>query len=99
MNVLLITYDLKKPGQGYADFHKVIKSYGAWARLSESSYTVQTDEEPTTVYNKLASHMDKNDQAYVVNLTRPWMGYGPQEVNEWLDQHLPSRQGSVVRAW
>jgi hypothetical protein len=47
----------------------------------------------------LASHMDKNDQAYVVNLTKPWMGYGPKEVNEWLDQHLPSRQGSVVRAW
>ena len=84
MNVLLITYDLKKPGQDYTDFHKFIKSYGAWARLSESSYTVQTDEDPSTVYNKLAPHMDKN---------------GPKEVNEWLDQHLPSRQGSVVRAF
>ncbi len=60
MAVLLVTYDLKKPGQDYSDFYKVIKSYG-WAKLSESSYAISTDKSPTTIYNELAPHIDKND--------------------------------------
>lgn len=88
MAVLLVTYDLKAPGQDYADFHKVIKSF-SWARLSESSYAIDTTLTPQNVYEQLRSHMDTNDNVYVIMLTRPHCGYGPKEVNEWLEKHLP----------
>ncbi len=87
MAVLLVTYDLKKPGQDYTDFLKLIRQY-PYARLSESSYAVETNETPVQVYNKLIPHMDKNDQIYVVTLRSPYWGLGPQDVNNWMSQRL-----------
>ncbi len=87
MSALLITYDLNKPGQDYGDFLKSIKSY-PWARLSESSYAIKTNAHPSTIYNELLPHMDKNDQLYIIPLSKPYSGYGPQKVNEWLDENL-----------
>jgi hypothetical protein len=88
MSVLLVTYDLKKPGQDYTDFLNVVRSNG-WARLSESSYAVDTNESPSSLHNKLRQHLDANDQLYIITLKKPHSGYGPKEANEWLDQHLP----------
>lgn len=89
MSVLLVTYDLKKPGQNYSEFYKVIKNYD-WARLSESSYAINTYDSPDTVYAKLKPHMDSNDNVYIVTLVRPYSGFGPEEVNKWLEARLPS---------
>ena len=87
MSVLLVTYDLKKPGQDYTDFLAIIRKY-PYARLSESSYAIATNEAPKDVYNKLSPHMDKNDQLYVVTLRLPYLGLGPKEVNDWLTKNL-----------
>lgn len=87
MNVKIITYDLSKPGQSYSEFYKVIKSY-TWARLSESSYAVETIESSKAIYDKLSRHIDKNDQVYIIPLRSPYNGWGPEEVNNWLRQRL-----------
>ena len=87
MSVLLITYDLKKPGQDYSDFLKTIKGY-SWARLSESSYAIDTKETPIAINDKLIPHMDKNDQLYIITLRKTYSGLGPKDVNDWLAQHL-----------
>lgn len=87
MSVLLVTYDLKKPGRDYTDLLTTIKSY-SWAMLSESSYAIRTDRTPEQVYNLLANHLDENDHIYVVNLKAPFWGYGPEVVNEWLAENL-----------
>lgn len=87
MSVLLVTYDLKKPGQDYTDFLAIIRKY-TFARLSESCYAVITNETPQGVYNNLTPHMDKNDQLYVVTLQSPYWGQGPKDVNDWLSQNL-----------
>jgi hypothetical protein len=88
MSVLLVTYDLNKPGQDYADFLKVVKDY-PWARLSESSYAIETTESPTEIYEKLRPHQDENDNLYIIKLTQPFYGWGPERVNQWLSQRLP----------
>lgn len=88
MAALLITYDLKTPGQDYKEFRAVIKSYPAWARLSESSYAIATLESADDVAAKLQPFVDKNDQFYVIPLGQRWNGYGPVEVNQWLNGHL-----------
>lgn len=87
MATLLVTYDLNKAGQNYSGFYKVLDQYNH-TKLSESSYAIQTQESPITVYNKLTSFMDKNDHVYVVTLSQPYYGYGPQPVNNWLSQCL-----------
>lgn len=89
MAVLLITYDLNRPGQNYTDLLDKIKSYGSWARLSESSYAVATQNTPQTVYSQLSPHLDNSDTLYIVTLKRPYSGQGPQDVNNWLEANLP----------
>lgn len=97
MSVLLITYDLRKPGQDYKGFYQVIKNY-AWARLSESSYAIETDKSPETIYNELRHHMDDNDNLMVITLTSPWYGYNGKDVIDWLQKRLPIYQ-AAYRSW
>jgi DNA-binding transcriptional regulator LsrR (DeoR family) len=88
MAVYLVTYDLKKPGQDYSGLLAKIRSY-AFARLSESSYAIESLESPEAVCTALRRFMDANDTIYVINLKRPYSGYGPQDTNQWLEQKLP----------
>lgn len=88
MAVLLITYDLNSPGKDYADLLRAIKSV-EWARLSESSYAVKTNLTPAQVFDSLKQYLDRNDHLYIINLKRPYAGFGLQEVNNWLEKNLP----------
>jgi hypothetical protein len=87
VSVLLITYDLKKPGQDYANVLAYIKSF-AWAHLSESTYAIETALDASSVYNGIRQLMDENDQVYVVQLAYPFAGFGPPLVNDWLTSRL-----------
>lgn len=87
MAVLLVTYDLYQPGQDYSDLYEIIKGY-AWAKLSESSYAIETSESPQTIFDKLNPHIDGNDQLYVVTLKSPYWGRGSSEVDDWLRSRL-----------
>ena len=88
MSVLLITYDLKRPGQDYPDLLKYIKGH-AWARLSESSYAIETSLSPSAVLAQARKFIDANDTIFVITLTSPWDGFGPKDVIEWLQKRLP----------
>ena len=87
MATLLVTYDLNKPGKDYTDLLKKIKSY-AWARLSESSYAISSNSDPQTVFNGLKPFLDPNDNLYVITLKKPHAGFGPKDVNDWLESNL-----------
>ena len=89
MAVLLVTYDLNKPGKDYNDLLKAIKNY-TWARLSESSYAIRTDHSSQQVFDKFKPYLDQNDNLYVISLKKPYAGFGPQEVNTWLENSLTS---------
>jgi hypothetical protein len=81
MAVYLVTYDLKKAGQNYSGLYEEIKKY-SWAKLSESSYAVET------VFSEMRKCLDSNDTMYIISLTQPWTGFGPKEVNDWLQARL-----------
>ena len=87
MSVLLVTYDLNKPGQDYTDFLNVIKSYDC-TKLSESSYAIKTSKSPSDVYKELRPHQDSNDHVYIIELGHLHKGYGPTATNDWLTQNL-----------
>lgn len=84
MAVLLITFDLKKPEQAYAEFYATIKRLNVWAKLTESSYAVETHLLPAQIFELLQPHLDTNDILHVVTLAGPWISYAPQDVNDWL---------------
>lgn len=89
MAAYLVAYDLNSPGQHHAKLLAEIKNF-AWAKLSESAYAINPGK--FTVDQVLAlfrAAVDKNDTIYVINLRRPYTGYGPTEVNKWLENNLP----------
>lgn len=88
MAVLLVTYDLNSPGQDYKDLLSSIKSTGSWAKLSESSYAISTNETVSAWYDRLGRYIDKNDSIFIITLKRPYTGYGPKDVVDWLDSNL-----------
>lgn len=87
MAALLVTYDLNRSGQNYTAVLDFIKQH-AWAQLSESSYAIATNASASQVRDHVRAVVDQNDNVYVIPLGRMWAGFGPQEVNDWLNQHL-----------
>jgi hypothetical protein len=89
MSVLIVTYDLNRERTGgeREGLLQYIKTH-SWARLSESSYAVATDKAPATVVEEARRYLDKNDNIYVLNLKKPYSGWGPKEVNDWLEGGL-----------
>ncbi|MGQ3209549.1 hypothetical protein [Shinella sp.] len=85
----VVTYDLNKE-TARPDILTEIKKSDGYAKLSESSYAVSTDETPDQLYKRLEKYLDDNDQLYIISLSRPYSGSGPVDVNSWLDQHIPS---------
>lgn len=89
MSVKLITYDLNSPGQKHAKVLAKIKDdYPAWAKLSESSYAVNTTDSPSTIFNAFRSLLDDNDYFLCITLSRPYAGRNSKDVIDWLDTHL-----------
>jgi hypothetical protein len=86
MAVFLTTYDLNREVVR-PDIVGAIDKFDAWARLSESSYAVWASS-ADEIYDALKPLTDDNDYLYVIPLKKPYVGFGPLKVNEWLDNHL-----------
>jgi uncharacterized protein YcgL (UPF0745 family) len=67
MSVKIITYDLRKPGRNYDDLIEAIRLYKN-AKLTESFWFINTDDDIKTVYDNLNSYTDKNDRLLILNL-------------------------------
>lgn len=86
MSTYVVTYDLNRETVR-PNIVAEVKTTD-WAKLSESSYAISTSETPQAVYDRFKRHLDSNDNLYVITLKRPYFGQGPQDVNEWLANHL-----------
>jgi CRISPR/Cas system-associated endoribonuclease Cas2 len=87
MAVYVVAYDLNKETvrpKIVAEVHKT-----AYARLSESSYAIATSESTGQVHARFKKHLDDNDDFFVITLRKPYDGYGPKAVIEWLNANLP----------
>lgn len=87
MAVYIVTYDLNKETKR-PNIVGEIKKSRSWARLSESSYVIDTQERPEQVRARLNPYLDANDYCFVITLSSPWDGYGPKEVIDWLQARL-----------
>lgn len=88
MPALLVTYDLNKEVTRPNITKKLKDTYPSWAKLSESSYAISTNSTPEQVVASLRSVLDSNDNIYVISLSKPYSGFGPKDVNDWLENNL-----------
>jgi hypothetical protein len=88
MSVYIVTYDLNREVLRPNITGGLRKAFPNWARLSESSYAIDTPMGPGEVLAQLRKFIDANDNIYVVTLKKPYSGFGPQDVNEWLEARL-----------
>lgn len=88
MTTFLITYDLNKETTRPPIVKKIKELGTGYARLSESSYAITYGGSVEQVYQALKPMLDSNDHFYVVTLKKPWTGYGPKDVNQWLENNL-----------
>lgn len=86
MAVLIIVFDHSPTGASHYSMIRAIKKY-PWVKLTESSYAISTDLAPQTVLTQLRSLMESASNLYVMTSRKPFAGYGPQSVNEWLQQN------------
>lgn len=90
MHTILISYDLKKPGQNYQDLWDHLKSYGTWAKPVESVWLVKTSSSAETVRNDAIRHIDTNDKIIVIDVTSQaaaWKNL-TSEVSSWITKNL-----------
>jgi hypothetical protein len=66
----------------------VIQSFKYYAKLSESSYAIDSSLTPQQIYTKFKPLLDSNDTLWVITLKHPYYGQGDQQVINWLDASL-----------
>ncbi len=83
MKVILITYDLKKPGQNYTELYNEIKGCGEWKHPLESVWVIKIEDDIKieTICDKLLKKMDNNDNLFVVDITN-------NHCNGWLSKNF-----------
>lgn len=88
MSTLLVTYDLNLESKRPNITKKLKDSFPSWAKLSESSYAIETNMTPMQVYGVFEPLLDGNDNLLVITLKRPYYGQASKEVIDWLDGTL-----------
>ncbi|WP_413806322.1 hypothetical protein [Streptomyces sp. OE57] len=87
--MLIIGYDLNRPGQDYGSLQEAIKTLGTWWHHLDSTWIVATSKTTIQVRDGLKKHIDVNDELLVVELTGvgAWCGF-PASGSEWLKKNL-----------
>ncbi len=88
--ILLVTYDLRKPGRDYRAVADYLRSFSSWAHPLESLWFVETVGTATQVRDRLRSVIDPNDGVLVLNpKTGAWASYGlPDDCASWIRMRL-----------
>lgn len=88
MSSKIITYDLCAPGRNYDSLISFIKTYPIWARVTESTWIISTEDTCVTIRDNLRKHIDSNDRLFVAELTGVAAWYKVRCNPDYLKKHL-----------
>ncbi len=89
MSCYLITYDLKSGSSSdYTDLHEQIKSYGTWAKITESCWAVLSDKKSSEVRDHLKGYLDSGDRLFVAKSSGIAAWSNVICKSEWLKENL-----------
>lgn len=74
MAIILVTYDLKKPGQNYSAVFEYLKRF-TYCKHMESVWLLDTTVNTETIREGVRSMADSNDTVFVVRLQREWSSW------------------------
>lgn len=84
--ILLITYDLNKPGQNYDALYEEIKKAGTWWHHLDSTWIINTEHTPTDWQKRLQKHVDENDGLLIIEVCDNYQGWLPEKAWKWLNE-------------
>lgn len=84
--ILLISYDLRDPGQDYSGLYKELKKAGTWWHHLDSTWIISTNTGPDEWQERLRKHMDDDDSLLVIEVTNNYQGWLPERAWEWLNK-------------
>lgn len=82
--VLLITYDLNQPGQQYNDLYEEIRKAGTWWHYLDSTWIIETNQNPQYWTDRLSKHLDENDCILIIEVCENRQGLLPKRAWDWL---------------
>lgn len=89
MSILLVTYDLKKPGADYNGLYEVLKTAPSWYHIMESCWLLYTTETPSQWFEKVRSKIDQNDNIFIVDISnKSRQGWMNKAAWDWLNSHI-----------
>lgn len=83
--ILLISYDLNRPGQNYDGLYKEIKKAGTWWHHLDSTWIIDTNLSPDDWQSRLQKHLDDNDHLLVIEVCDNYQGWLPDKAWKWLN--------------
>lgn len=81
-------YDLRGDDRNYNKLHDAIKSYGVWAKITESSWAIVTDSSASEIRDNIGSFLNSNDRLFVIKSGHNAAWRNVIASNEWLKKHL-----------
>jgi hypothetical protein len=88
MLVYLISYDLHKPIKDYPDLYTTIQDLGDWAHALDSVWFVDTSLELLQVNDLILKTVDKDDNYFVLPVTKLPIGHLSDTVLGWLNSNV-----------
>jgi hypothetical protein len=88
--MLLVGYDLNKPGKHYEPLWEKLKSYDNWWHHLDSTWLVKANLSAVRLRDALLPLVDDNDELLVVDVTgdaAAWHGFN-EKGSGWLKQNL-----------
>lgn len=89
MTTYIISYDLKNATEAqYNKLYEKIKSYGAWAHITESTWVIKSNQKAPEIRNTLFDIVQKDSSLFVIKsgIEAAWSNV--LCANEWLNAHL-----------
>lgn len=84
--ILLISYNLNKPGQNYTALYDAIKTSGWWWHHLDSTWIIHSTNGPKYWHEKLAPNLDPNDSIIITEIKPNYWGFLPQKAWDWLKE-------------
>lgn len=88
MACYIVSYDLRNPGRNYEDLYEYLKSYRKWAKLTESTWAIVTENSAVEVRDHLKYVLDENDRIFVIKSAGVAAWSNSICRNEWLKDNL-----------
>ena len=68
-NSKIVSYDLCNENNNYDDLYKYLKSFPAWAHITESTWFISSEKSCTTIRDEIHYIVDSDDRIFVAELT------------------------------